>query len=75
MSENGMKKLHSLLFEGEGEGELINVKFFPGNARGLTRDQLADAGADMIRTACDAWRAKIASNPPKTNMAKTKLLG
>lgn len=73
MSENGMEKLHSLLFK--GEGELKNVKFFPGNERGLTRDQLADAGAEMIRAACDAWSAGVASNPPRTNMAKTKLLG
>lgn len=73
MSENGMNKLHSLLFK--EEGELRNVKFFPGNARGLTRDHLADAGADMIRAARDAWQAGTASNPPKTNVEKTHLLG
>lgn len=73
MNERGMDKLHSLLFG--GEGELVNVKFFPGNARGLTRDQLAEAGADMIRTACDAWSNGIPSNPPQTNIAKRQLVG
>jgi hypothetical protein len=73
MSENGMSKLHSLLFK--EEEKLKNVKFFPGNARGLTRDQLAGAGADMIRAACDAWRAGAVSKPPKTNVEKTHLLG
>jgi len=73
MTERGMEKLHSLLFD--GEGELVNVKFFPGNGRGLTRDQLADAGADMISAARDAWKRGVPSNPPRTNVAKTQLLG
>lgn len=71
MNERGMDKLHSLLFS--GEGELINVKFFPGNGRGLTRDQLANAGADMIHSAQEAWEEGIASNPPRTNAAKSQL--
>jgi len=73
MSERGMEKLHSLLFD--GEGELVNVKFFPGNGRSLTRDQLADAGADMIRAAREAWKNGVPSNPPKTNVEKTTLHG
>lgn len=73
MLENGMSKLHSLLFN--SEEELVNVKFFPGNARGITRDQLADAGADMIRAARTAWKSGRPSNPPKTNREKTLLLG
>lgn len=73
MNERGMEKLQSLLFE--RKGELINVKFFPGNDRGLTRDQLADAGTDMIEAAFSAWEAGKPSNPPKTEMVKTPLLG
>ena len=73
MSEKGMEKLHSLLFG--GEDELVNVKFFPGSGRGVTRDQLADAVADMIQAARDAWEQEIPSNPPKTNMSKAHLLG
>ena len=73
MLENGMSKLHSLLFT--SEEELVNVKFFPGNGRGLTRDQLADAGADMIQAAHDAWSAGRPSNPPRTNVERTPLLG
>lgn len=73
MNERGMDKLHSLLFE--GEGELVNVKFFPGSGRGLTRDQLAEAGADMIRAAQDAWMNRVPSNPPRTNVEKAQLLG
>lgn len=73
MIENGMSKLHSLLFT--GEEELVNVKFFPGNGRGLTRDQLAGAGADMIQAARSAWREGKPSNPPRTNTEKTLLMG
>lgn len=73
MLENGMNKLHSLLFA--SEEELVNVKFFPGNGRGITRDQLADAGADMIQAARNAWKSGRPSNPPRTNRGKTLLLG
>lgn len=73
MLENGMSKLHSLLFT--SDEELVNVKFFPGNGRGLTRDQLADAGADMIQAARSAWQNGLPSNPPRTNAAKAPLLG
>lgn len=72
MNERGMDKLHSLLFR--GEGELVNVKFFPGRGLCLTRDELAHAGADMIRSAQDAWKNGTKSNPPRTNIAKTKLV-
>ncbi len=73
MRENGMDKLHSLLFN--GEGGLKNVKFFPGTGRGITRDQLADAGADMIEAARSAWNGGSPSNPPRTNIERTQLLG
>jgi hypothetical protein len=62
-----------LLFS--GDRSLVNIKFFPGNARDLTRDQLAQAGASMIETACEAWRAGKNSNPPRTNTRKSQLLG
>ncbi|MEZ5752287.1 MAG: hypothetical protein R3D60_10080 [Paracoccaceae bacterium] len=68
-----MDKLDSLLFN--GEGELVNVKFFPGNGRDLTRDKLADAGAEMIRSAKEAWKDGIPSNPPRTNAVKRMLMG
>lgn len=73
MSERGMKQLHSLLFG--GDEELVNVKFFPGNNRSMTRDQLAGTGAEMIQEARDAWSQGKQSNPPKTNMEKAQLMG
>lgn len=73
MNETGRDQLHSLLFE--GKGELINVKFFPGSARGLTADKLSSAAADMLRTAVSAWEDGVASNPPVTGMGKRELLG
>jgi hypothetical protein len=68
-----LSKLHALLFC--GERSLVNVKFVPGNARDLTRDQLAQAGASMIEIACEAWRAGKNSNPPRTKTRKSQLLG
>lgn len=73
MRENGMTKLHSLLFT--GEEKLVNVKFFPGDGRGLTCDDLADAGADMISAARKAFHSGLPSNPPRTLREKTPLLG
>ena len=73
MNESGRDQLHSLLFG--GEGELINVKFFPGNGRGLTVDKLSGAAADMLETAFDAWKNNVPSAPPATGMGKRQLLG
>jgi hypothetical protein len=73
MNVTGKERLHSLLFG--GEGELVNVKFFPGNGRGLTLDKLSGAAADMIQTAQSAWRDQVPSNPPVTGMEKRNLLG
>lgn len=61
-------KLHSLLFE-EGR-KLENIKFFPGDSRGLTSTQLADAASDAVRR---AFAADLKSTPPSTGMAKCKL--
>lgn len=59
--------LHSLLFE-EGR-ELENIKFFPGDSRGLTAEQLKDAAASSIARAL-----KSGGNvPPRTGVAKCKL--
>jgi len=73
MNESGREKLHSLLFE--RAGELVNVKFFPGNGADLTPDKLAGAAARMLRTARDAFEAGEASNPPVTGMSKRQLVG
>lgn len=73
MREDGMSRLHALLF-GE-DRSLVNVKFFPGNGRDLTRDHLAEAGASMIKSACEAWENGKQSNPPRTKMIKSQLLG
>ena len=61
-------KLHSLLFE-EGR-KLENIKFFPGDSRGLTAGQMMDAAAESIRRAFDSG---LVSVPPSTNAAKCKL--
>jgi hypothetical protein len=73
MNESGREQLHSLLFS--GEGELVNVKFFPGNAADLTPDTLAAAAARMLRKARDAFEAGEPSSPPSTGMAKRQLVG
>jgi hypothetical protein len=72
MTESGKTKLHSLLFR--GEGELVNVKFFPGNAPGSV-DNLSEAAADMLSAAKKAWRDGVASKPPVTGLQKVQLLG
>ncbi len=61
-------KLHSLLFE-EGR-TLENIKFFPGDSRGLTADVLAGAASESIRRALDNG---LHSNPPMSGRAKRKL--
>lgn len=73
MRENGLSKLHSLLFT--SEEELVNVKFFPGSGRGLTCDQFAEAGAEMIAAARKLWSEGVPSNPPRTNARPVQLLG
>lgn len=73
MNESGRDKLHSLLFE--GAGELVNVKFFPGNGADLTPDMLAGAAARMLRQAREAFEAGEPSNPPVTGMPKRHLVG
>ena len=62
MNESGRNQLHSLLFE--ADGELVNVKFFPGNAADLTPDLLAGAAARMLRKAREAFEAGEPSTPP-----------
>ncbi len=61
-------KLHSLLFE-EGR-TLENIKFFPGDSRGLTAGQLADAAAGSIRR---AFESGLENAPPATGAVKCKL--
>lgn len=62
MNQSGREQLHSVLFD--GEGELVNVKFFPGNAADLTPDILAGAASRMLRRAREAFEAGKPSNPP-----------
>lgn len=72
MIESGSDKLRSLLFG--GDGELVNVKFFPGKAPG-TVDEFSGAAADMLAAARDAWRRGEPSRPPVTGIAKRQLVG
>ena len=72
MNESGKQKLHSLLFD--GESELINVKFFPGNGADFTPDVLSGAAADMLRSARDAFDRGEPSEPPTTGRAKKPIL-
>lgn len=68
MTEQAKSKLHSLLFE-EGR-ELVNIKFMPGNNRGLTPRKLSDAAARAIGSALNG---DLVSHPPRTGRAKCKL--
>ena len=68
MTESTKAKLHSLLFE-EGS-ELVNIKFMPGNSRGLTSAKLSDAAADVLRS---AMAGGVQSRPPRTGMKKCRL--
>lgn len=61
-------KLHSLLFE-EGR-KLENIKFIPGDSRGLTSGQVSDAAADSIRRAIEG---SLKSAAPHTGGGKYKL--
>ena len=69
--KKGMQGLHSVLFDSD---DLENVKTTSGHERGLTRDQFAEAAADMVKAARDAWARGTASNPPRTGMPKAHLL-
>ena len=70
--KKGMQRLHSVLFD--SEEDLVNFKATPGNDRGMTRDQFAEAAADMVRTAREAWARGAASNPPRTGTPGAQLL-
>lgn len=59
MSERGMENLHSLLFT--GERELVNIKFFPGNDRGLTPGRLCEAAYKALEI---ALASDLVDNPP-----------
>lgn len=72
MNEDGKEQLHSLLFK--TEGELVNVKFFPGNGADLTSNTLSRAAAEMLSFARSAWESGEPSTPPTTGMPKARLL-
>lgn len=64
-TDNG---LHSILFE-EGR-ELENIKFFPGDDRGLSATSMCDEAAKVIRSA----KAKgLVDNSPKTERKKVSI--
>ena len=69
----GKERLRSLLFV-EGR-DLGNVKFFPGTAKDLSADQLADAAADALQVALDAWKSGVPSQPPVTGLPKRAIFG
>lgn len=68
MSERS-QSLHSFLFE-EGR-ELVNIKFFPGSDRGLTKHRLEAAVNKALRSAL--LKGEV-NEPPRTGRAKRKLL-
>lgn len=69
MSAGQNSTLHSFLFE-EGR-ELVNIKFFPGSDRGLTKDQLEAAASDALRR---AFEGGLVNNPPFTGKVKGPLV-
>ena len=68
MDTRPSEKLNSLLFK-EGR-ELVNIKFFPGTDRGLTKAQLQEAGEIALRSALDGG---LVNNPPVSGRKKAKL--
>jgi hypothetical protein len=60
--------LHSFLFE-EGR-RLENVKFFPGDERGLTADSMCEAAEVAFRS---AFEKGLVDNPPKTGRIKSPI--
>lgn len=73
MNESGKQKLRSLLFD--GEKDLVNLKLFPGTGRGLSASALAEAAADALRDASEAWRNNVPSHAPSTGTGKRPLMG
>lgn len=67
MNAQGGDRLESLLFD--EEGELANIKLFPGDDRELTAHDLRETAADVIAAAL----ADPKNNPPDTGRAKTTL--
>jgi hypothetical protein len=69
MTESVMnKELHALLFE-EGR-ELVNIKFIPGPARGLTANQLLSTAAEAVR---GALAGELVNNPPLSGLQKSSI--
>ena len=60
--------LHTLLFK-EGR-ELVNIKFLPGTARGLTAARLKDAAFKAIRSAIDG---DLKNTPPSSDRSPQTL--
>lgn len=68
MSEGSVEKLHSLLND-EGR-ELVNVKFFPGLARGLTSEKMAEAARVALAS---AQSSNLRNAPPATGVTASTL--
>lgn len=68
MAMSGKDELLTLLFD-EGR-ELMNIKFFPGTARGLTSDQMCEAAANAIRSALAKGPV---DNPPLSGRVRSIL--
>lgn len=62
------ESLHSLLFE-EGR-KLENVKFFPGDDRGLSATKLCEAADAALRAAFDGG---LIDEPPRSGREKTTI--
>jgi len=68
MSTNRMEELHSFLTE--GGRELVNVKFFPGTARGLNNSQVAEEARAAFSRAFDGG---LQDCPPMSGQEKASL--
>lgn len=69
MEMNANKEcLHSLLFE-EGR-ELENIKFFPGDDRGLSASSMCEEAAKVIRA---AMMKGLIDKAPSTGRAKSTI--
>lgn len=60
--------LHSVLFE--GDRELENFKFFPGDQRGLQATELCEAAGRVVR---QCFEEGLIDRPPVTGKEKTAL--
>jgi len=69
MSER--ERLLSLLFD-RSDKKVLNVKFFRGNARSLTAEQLCKTAHDVIS---DTWdrEGSIKNEPPVSQKARTAI--